>query len=118
MSCVVIGNFDAWIDRTRNDESRERRSVLKDYVHFILDTGVRPGTPLRLEGQRGRIDSDHESVERSLVGARQGRFGHPAEVKRAAPQAQIAALLMRRAELQGRQGIHVRRLGSVQRGSV
>lgn len=40
---AVIGNFDAWIDRARCDESRERRLLLKDYVHFILDTGVRPG---------------------------------------------------------------------------
>jgi integrase len=40
---AVLGNFDAWIDRARSDESRERRLILKDYVHFILDTGVRPG---------------------------------------------------------------------------
>jgi len=40
---AVLGNFDAWIDRARSDESRERRLLLKDYVHFILDTGVRPG---------------------------------------------------------------------------
>ena len=40
---AVLGNFDAWIDRARTDTSRERRLLLKDYVHFILDTGVRPG---------------------------------------------------------------------------
>ena len=60
---AVIGNFDAWIDRARNDESRERRLVLKDYVHFILDTGVRPGKePLGVRWRQIKYSSGSNEV--------------------------------------------------------
>jgi integrase len=43
---AVFGNFDAWIDRAKNDVSKEWRLLLCDYVHALLDTGARPGTEL------------------------------------------------------------------------
>lgn len=39
-------NFDDWIERGRNDQSKELRALLRDYVDVLLDTGARPGGEL------------------------------------------------------------------------
>jgi hypothetical protein len=43
---AVRGNFDEWINRARNEESRAKRELLRDYVEVLLDTGARPGKEL------------------------------------------------------------------------
>ncbi len=43
---ALLVNFDAWIDRARNDHSREMREIMRDYVELLLDTGARPGKEL------------------------------------------------------------------------
>lgn len=43
---AVLGNFDDWIERGRNDESKELRTLLRDYVEMLVDTGARPGKEL------------------------------------------------------------------------
>ncbi len=42
---ALKGNFDSWIERARAD-SRELRTLLRDYVNVLLDTGARPGDEL------------------------------------------------------------------------
>jgi integrase len=43
---ALFGKFDAWIERGRNDDSKELRMLLRDYVHALADTGARPGDEL------------------------------------------------------------------------
>ena len=43
---AMIGSFDAWIERSRTDISRESRIIMRDYVLMLLDTGARPGIEL------------------------------------------------------------------------
>jgi integrase len=43
---AVINNFPAWIERARNQHSREMREVMRDYVEMLIDTGARPGKEL------------------------------------------------------------------------
>ena len=43
---AVINNFDAWIARARNDKSKDMRTLLRDYVEMLIDTGARPGKEL------------------------------------------------------------------------
>ncbi len=43
---VMLEMFKNWIDRGRNDASKELRALLKDYVEVLLDTGARPGKEL------------------------------------------------------------------------
>jgi len=43
---AVLHNFDAWILRARNDDSKELRMLLCDYVSALVDTGARPGDEL------------------------------------------------------------------------
>lgn len=40
---ALRGNFDSWIAKARTD-SIALRSLLRDYVTLLLDTGMRPGT--------------------------------------------------------------------------
>ena len=40
---ALRGNFDSWIEKARTD-SVALRSLLRDYVTILLDTGMRPGT--------------------------------------------------------------------------
>jgi len=43
---ALLGNFEAWIERARTEESRELRLLLRDYVEVLLNTGARPGVEL------------------------------------------------------------------------
>ncbi len=43
---AVLGNFPSWIANTKNQEKREQRELLYDYVRVLLDTGARPGKEL------------------------------------------------------------------------
>jgi integrase len=43
---AVLGQFDDWIELGRNDESKELRMLLRDYVNALVDTGARPGEEL------------------------------------------------------------------------
>ncbi len=43
---ALLGNFDAWVERGRDDESKELRALMRDYVHALVDTGARPGDEL------------------------------------------------------------------------
>ena len=42
---AILNNFDSWIARSRKDNSSVR-TLLKDYVAVLLDTGARPGVEL------------------------------------------------------------------------
>ena len=43
---AMLGSFDAWIERSRSDISKESRTIMRDYVLMLLDTGARPGIEL------------------------------------------------------------------------
>jgi integrase len=43
---ALLANFDGWIADARSDKSRESRTLLRDYVDVLLDTGARPGDEL------------------------------------------------------------------------
>ena len=43
---ALVGSFDEWIERARNVKSKEMRTLLRDYVDVLLDTGARPGDEL------------------------------------------------------------------------
>ena len=43
---AVLNNFEEWIERARNDHSKEMRQIMRDYVEMLVDTGARPGTEL------------------------------------------------------------------------
>jgi integrase len=51
---AMISKFDAWIERGRGDVSKESRTIMRDYVLMLLDTGARPGREL-LELQWNKI---------------------------------------------------------------
>lgn len=43
---ALRANFQAWIQRGRDEQSKELRYLLRDYVEVLLDTGARPGDEL------------------------------------------------------------------------
>ena len=43
---AVLANFEAWIERGKNEHSKELRQIMRDYVEMLLDTGARPGVEL------------------------------------------------------------------------
>lgn len=43
---AVINNFESWIERARNQHSKEMRQIMRDYVEMLIDTGARPGKEL------------------------------------------------------------------------
>ena len=43
---AVLNNFNEWIERARNDHSKEMRQIMRDYVELLVDTGARPGKEL------------------------------------------------------------------------
>jgi integrase len=43
---AVLNNFEGWIERARNDHSKEMRQIMRDYVEMLVDTGARPGKEL------------------------------------------------------------------------
>lgn len=51
---AMISKFDAWVERGRGDVSKESRTIMRDYVLMLLDTGARPGREL-LELQWNKI---------------------------------------------------------------
>lgn len=51
---AMIGVFPAWIDRARDELSKESRTIMRDYVLMLMDTGARPGREL-LELQWSKI---------------------------------------------------------------
>lgn len=51
---AMIAKFDPWIERGRGEVSKESRTIMRDYVLMLLDTGARPGREL-LELQWSRI---------------------------------------------------------------
>ena len=43
---AVLANFPSWIANTKNQEKREQRELLYDYIRVLVDTGARPGKEL------------------------------------------------------------------------
>jgi integrase len=43
---AMLANFDAWIEAARTAQSKEMRTLLRDYVDVLVDTGARPGDEL------------------------------------------------------------------------
>jgi integrase len=43
---AVLNNFEKWIERARNEPSKEMRQLMCDYVGMLVDTGARPGIEL------------------------------------------------------------------------
>lgn len=55
---ALLGNFDSWIARADNEEDKEWRVLLRDYVEILLDTGARPGVELlNLKWNQIRLDT-------------------------------------------------------------
>lgn len=51
---AMLSKFDSWIERGRDALSKESRTIMRDYVLMLLDTGARPGREL-LELQWNRV---------------------------------------------------------------
>jgi hypothetical protein len=73
---ALRANFDEWIERGRNEQTKELRALLRDYVDVLLDTGARPGDELlNLQWQQvrfamkpivtktGQLDEEGEPIE-------------------------------------------------------
>ncbi len=73
---ALRAGFDAWIERGRNEKSKELRALLRDYVDVLLDTGARPGDELlNLKWKQvqfamkpvitptGQVDEEGETIE-------------------------------------------------------
>lgn len=43
---AVLENLNAWIERAKNEHSKETRQIMRDYIELLLDTGARPGVEL------------------------------------------------------------------------
>jgi integrase len=43
---ALLANFNAWIEAARTAQSKEMRTLLRDYVDVLVDTGARPGDEL------------------------------------------------------------------------
>ncbi|MEI6460241.1 MAG: hypothetical protein WCP04_15130 [Pseudomonadota bacterium] len=43
---VLIDGFDPWIAKSRTEQTRELRELMRDYVDVLIDTGARPGDEL------------------------------------------------------------------------
>lgn len=43
---ALLANFDGWIEAARTAQSKEMRTLLRDYVDVLIDTGARPGDEL------------------------------------------------------------------------
>jgi integrase len=41
-----LASFDDWIEAARTEQSKEMRTLLRDYVDVLIDTGARPGDEL------------------------------------------------------------------------
>jgi integrase len=42
----VLDNLEAWIERAKNERSKETRQIMRDYIEMLVDTGARPGVEL------------------------------------------------------------------------
>ncbi len=77
---AMISLFPAWIERARNDLSKESRTIMRDYALMLLDTGARPGRELlELQWRKvienkvapvvtetGELDTEHHEKETSV----------------------------------------------------
>lgn len=77
---AMISLFPAWIERARNDLSKESRTIMRDYALMLLDTGARPGRELLelqwrkvienkvapVVSETGELDSEHHEKETSV----------------------------------------------------
>lgn len=43
---ALLASFDDWIEAARTAQSKEMRTLLRDYVDVLIDTGARPGDEL------------------------------------------------------------------------
>jgi len=43
---ALLANFEGWIEAARTAQSKEMRTLLRDYVDVLIDTGARPGDEL------------------------------------------------------------------------
>ena len=64
---ALLNNFDAWIDRARA-EYKELRTLLRDYVSVLLDTGARPGKEL-LDLTWAQIELTQETESTTIMEA-------------------------------------------------
>ncbi len=73
---ALLAGFNVWIERARDETSKELRTLLKDYIDVLLDTGARPGVELmNLKWKQikesvkpqlvntGEVDEDGDAVE-------------------------------------------------------
>lgn len=73
---ALISKLDPWIERARDEKSKESRMIMRDYVMMLLDTGARPGREL-LELTWSKVvdckidplvrDTEHVDVEGDAV---------------------------------------------------
>lgn len=64
---ALLNNFDDWIDRARA-EYKELRTLLRDYVSVLLDTGARPGKEL-LDLTWAQIELTQETESTTIIEA-------------------------------------------------
>ena len=69
-------NFDGWIKRAENPTSKNLRTLLREYVYVLLDTGARPGKELlnlRWKQIRYYTDREHGSHVEMTVDGKTGK---------------------------------------------
>jgi integrase len=60
---ALIAGFDGWIERAKNESSKQSRLLMRDYAMTLLDTGARPGREL-LELKWNKISETNDVRER------------------------------------------------------
>ena len=70
---AVLAGFDTWIDAGRNQESKERRMLMRDYVEMLVDTGARPGVELlNLKWKQITFIMNPQSTPTGVMAAEEG----------------------------------------------
>jgi len=64
----LLSSFDQWVDKAKNQKSRDLRALLKDYVYVLLDTGARPGNELmNLKWNHVEFDKNPEVIQTAEI---------------------------------------------------
>jgi len=74
---ALLGGFDAWVERGRDDESKELRALMRDYVHALVDTGARPGDELmNLKWKQVKVSAKPRVMEDGLDEEGEQQYAH------------------------------------------
>ena len=73
---AIKANFNNWIEQATTDTSKNLRTLLREYVYVLLDTGARPGKELlNLKWKQIRHTNNDEDGDRFVEMAVSGKTG-------------------------------------------